>query len=30
MMSEDFSDNCCVLRLKEVLKDKLTPDATEE
>lgn len=30
MMSEDFSDNCCVLRLKEILKDKLTPDAPED
>lgn len=30
MMQEDFSDNCCVLRLKEILKDKFTADATED
>jgi len=29
-MQEDFSDNCCVLRLKEILKDKLSPDAPED
>lgn len=30
MIQEDFTDNCCVLRLKEILKDKLSADAPED
>jgi len=30
MITEDFTDNCCVLRLKEILKDKCSAEAPED